>query len=395
MQRELNDPSHDSRPEGSHNPGPAAAHPHRGAGSTVYREAALNGDGSGGPHHSGDGITNAHAQESETATDDISHAGVAGDAGEADQRNLAEPTGRTEPDASYAFPTEPGYYDVAPRYLDPRPFSVRTLSSTEEADEDLRASIKRWGILEPIIVVLRNGRGRIVIGQRRNAEALNLEFEKVPIKLMEWTDAQAREAAEDENGSWLPGSPWDHVLTIRRILAIEPAATVEDVKRAKRYSTGKAWKFRQIAGAIDEQVVSAAHVTNEDLCLLQVQELHRIARVPDRDARAALLKAAVVSAVARAKNADSSEEDGPTAPAQRGGGPVAEPFQHASCLRSFNNGRHTLGVTPALVNDETIGRVVEDLAAFVKRIHPSLDELAGTIARWAKQPESDEEPWAA
>ncbi len=91
---------------------------------------------------------------------------------------------------------EPRIRMISINKIDPSPNQARTeLGNIEE----LMASIKEKGILQPIIVREKNGRYEIIAGERRCIAAKNVGLKDVPCIEMNVSDNEAMELALIEN----------------------------------------------------------------------------------------------------------------------------------------------------------------------------------------------------
>lgn len=92
---------------------------------------------------------------------------------------------------------------------------------TEGEDEDLQelaASIKRLGVIEPLIVVSKGDAFSLVAGHRRIAAAQAAGFAEVPAIVRDDTEAQAAEVAFAENFFSLDLTPVERAAAIRECL---------------------------------------------------------------------------------------------------------------------------------------------------------------------------------
>lgn len=106
--------------------------------------------------------------------------------------------------------------------LDPALWNPRTVPDPA-ALEDLTASIKVLGVIEPIIV--RPGAGDrfdVVAGSRRTAAARTAGLKKIPAVVRELTDQEAAEVALAENIQTETLGPLDEAAAYDRLLAEQP-----------------------------------------------------------------------------------------------------------------------------------------------------------------------------
>jgi len=82
--------------------------------------------------------------------------------------------------------------------IDPSPYQPRA-RFTQEALEELAASIREHGVIQPVIVRPWGGRYQLVAGERRLRAAQRLGLPELPAIIRPYTDEQALEAALVEN----------------------------------------------------------------------------------------------------------------------------------------------------------------------------------------------------
>lgn len=82
--------------------------------------------------------------------------------------------------------------------IDPSPFQTRDFSRPQEID-DLAASIKAVGVLEPVLVRKKGRRYELVAGERRLRASSVAGLKKIPSVLRELNDEEAMEATVTEN----------------------------------------------------------------------------------------------------------------------------------------------------------------------------------------------------
>jgi ParB family chromosome partitioning protein len=82
--------------------------------------------------------------------------------------------------------------------IDPSPFQPRTVFDDERIDE-LCQTIRTHGVIQPIVVRVRNGRYEIIAGERRWRAVRKLGLETIPAIVREFNDSQAASIALIEN----------------------------------------------------------------------------------------------------------------------------------------------------------------------------------------------------
>jgi len=89
-------------------------------------------------------------------------------------------------------------YEVAVSALDPNPFQPRSVIAPERLEE-LAASIRESGIVQPILVRRLGGRYQIIAGERRFRAAQKLGLATVPVVVRDVADEHLLEIALVEN----------------------------------------------------------------------------------------------------------------------------------------------------------------------------------------------------
>ncbi|WNQ11498.1 nucleoid occlusion protein [Paenibacillus aurantius] len=82
--------------------------------------------------------------------------------------------------------------------ITPSPYQPRTIFDEERIDELLQ-TIKTHGVIQPIVVRMRNGRYEIIAGERRFRAVKKLGNETIPAIIRDFNDAQAASIALIEN----------------------------------------------------------------------------------------------------------------------------------------------------------------------------------------------------
>ncbi|WP_219834675.1 nucleoid occlusion protein [Paenibacillus sp. R14(2021)] len=82
--------------------------------------------------------------------------------------------------------------------VDTSPYQPRTVFDDDRIDE-LSQTIRTHGVIQPIVVRLRNGRYEIIAGERRYRAVKKLGLETIPAIIREFNDSQAASIALIEN----------------------------------------------------------------------------------------------------------------------------------------------------------------------------------------------------
>ena len=99
---------------------------------------------------------------------------------------------------------------------------------TRKGIEELTASVKEKGIIQPIIVrpVKGNGHYEIVAGHRRYLAATNAGLEEIPAIVQELPDDEAIEVAIIENDQREDANPLDEAKAFKRLMENDEAETI-------------------------------------------------------------------------------------------------------------------------------------------------------------------------
>lgn len=189
-----------------------------------------------------------------------------------------------------------------------------------EQMEQLIASVKQHGILEPLLVrPLHDGEYELVAGERRYRAAQASGLETVPVTIRDLDDEEALQLSLIENLQRQDLNPYEEVEAILQLLALQLGQSLEQVTallyRLEKEQAGKA--AHNVMGGSEEEVVTTTFAAlgkrlnsfvKNRLPLLKLPEdiqkaLQRgdlaytkaqaIARVADEQARATLLNTAI------------------------------------------------------------------------------------------------------
>ena len=103
------------------------------------------------------------------------------------------------------------------RLIDPNPDQPRR-SFNEEALEELAASIRAVGVIQPIIVAPVGERYRIIAGERRYRASRMAEQEEIPAIVRDWDQQRQMEAALIENLQRDDLNPIEEARGVRRLM---------------------------------------------------------------------------------------------------------------------------------------------------------------------------------
>lgn len=248
--------------------------------------------------------------------------------------------------------------------LDPNPNQPRQ-AFDEKALDDLTASIRQVGLLQPILAASEGERYRIIAGERRFRAAMKAGLQTVPVLLrsmpeherrlaaltenLQREDLNAMEAAQavrllmdesnltQEQASKMLGKSRSALANLLRLLTLDQA--VQDLVRQNQLSEGHARVLAGIASAQKQRALAAKAV---DLGL-SVRALETLAKKPESRGR---------------------EEPAPTLPE----------------LRDFEEKlRETLGVRAQVTGNLKKGRIVLRYASFdeLEGIYEAIGRLMG------------------
>lgn len=124
--------------------------------------------------------------------------------------------GDSTPQPSSAQPSGQGIANIAVADIHPNPDQPRRYFA-EDALEELGASIKRHGIIQPIVVRPHNGSYQIVAGERRWRAAQRAQIHEIPAIIRNFDDAETLEIALIENIQRQDLNPIEEAETYRRL----------------------------------------------------------------------------------------------------------------------------------------------------------------------------------
>ena len=128
-----------------------------------------------------------------------------------------------------------GRKDIAVEDIVPDPEQPRKVF-TKEAMEELKNTIKEYGILEPIVVREKEGKCQIVIGERRWRAAKELNWDSVSCIIRNYNDNDAFTVSLTENVQR------DNLTSIEEAMGYQKML---DKKIAKNHAEIAKWRRRQ------------------------------------------------------------------------------------------------------------------------------------------------------
>ena len=178
---------------------------------------------------------------------------------EAQQSEKTHSTAQDQASGAGIVPVE-----LDPTLLKPNPFQPRR-AFNEESLQELAASIKEHGIIQPIIVE-KNGDSYIIIaGERRTRAALLAGLERVPVVFREFENSKKLEIALIENIQRENLNPIEEAKAYQEIMQLSGLNQEETAKRVgkSRPAVANAMRLLQLPDdmqtALEKGVLSAGH----------------------------------------------------------------------------------------------------------------------------------------
>lgn len=185
--------------------------------------------------------------------------------------------------------------EVRPERLMPSPWQPREAMGAAEL-ERLAASIRALGILEPLLA-RRDGDGGLVLlaGHRRREAALAAGHERVPVRVLDVSDATAQAITITENLARTDLSPWEEARGIASLRdALREAGetfTRDRLAELIGRSTGTVSTALAIADRLAPALAEMTKGDRQSLTGLPQTALHRASRPDEPAARRRLLEA--------------------------------------------------------------------------------------------------------
>lgn len=148
--------------------------------------------------------------------------------GETQSEKSKKRTGSKRAETSRLMPLGSTQMEVSTSAIELHPDQPRKYFDPETM-RNLEASIRRDGVIEPLIVrPLENGNYELVAGERRLRASKEAGLSKVPIKIHELTEAQARRISLAENLQREELNPVEEVEAILKLMALELTSNMEE-----------------------------------------------------------------------------------------------------------------------------------------------------------------------
>lgn len=169
-----------------------------------------------------------------------------------------------ESTVSTASPPAPIPQELDPRLLKPNPFQPRR-TFNEESLQELAASIKAHGIIQPIIVEKNGNAYYIIAGERRTRAALLAGLTRVPVIFREFDNSKKLEIALIENIQRENLNPIEEAKAYQEIMQLSGLNQEETAKRVgkSRSAVANAMRLLQLPdemqAALEKGFLSAGH----------------------------------------------------------------------------------------------------------------------------------------
>ena len=177
------------------------------------------------------------------------------------------------PDVTTPLPPRESTSEVDLDLLGPNPFQPR-LNFNEERLEELAASIRSNGVIQPILVRKRDRRYEIIAGERRWRAAQRAGLLKVPVVVREVPDDKLLEVALIENIQREDLNPIDEAVAYRRLID-EFSLTQESLAAAvgkERSTIANTLRLLRLPDPAREQVITGALSMGHARALLGIDD---------------------------------------------------------------------------------------------------------------------------
>ena len=162
---------------------------------------------------------------------------------------------------------------INPKLLKPNPRQMRKEFNKKALDE-LSASIKEKGILEPIVIEKADsGEFYIIAGERRTRAALQAEVEKVPVRLGKFDDQQKLEMALIENIQREDLNPIEEATAYYNLIQMSDLSQEEVAKRVgkNRATVANAIRLLKLPEDIQHALITGQITAGHARALLMVK----------------------------------------------------------------------------------------------------------------------------
>ena len=188
--------------------------------------------------------------------------------------------GDSTPQAASPQSLGQGIANIAVADIHPNPDQPRR-HFAEEALEELSASIKRHGIIQPIVVRPHNGSYQIVAGERRWRAAQRAQIHEIPAIIRNFDDAETLEIALIENIQRQDLNPIEEAETYRRLCDEfgHSATALADLVHKSRSHVANMIRLLELPPMIRDLVVESKLSMGHARALLGSEDAARLAMV--------------------------------------------------------------------------------------------------------------------
>jgi ParB family transcriptional regulator, chromosome partitioning protein len=158
--------------------------------------------------------------------------------------------------------------------IEPNPFQPRTNFDSQALDE-LAASIRANGVIQPLLVTAKDDRFQLVAGERRWRAAQQAELKKIPAVVRQFTPAQSLEIALVENLQREDLNPIEMAMAFERLMN-EFDLTQEEVAGRtgkERVGVANALRLLKLDGTIKEMIATGVLSFGHAKALLGIEDL--------------------------------------------------------------------------------------------------------------------------
>ena len=188
--------------------------------------------------------------------------------------------GDSAPQTASPSPPGQGIANIPVADIHPNPDQPRR-HFAEEALDELGASIKRHGIIQPIVVRPHNGSFQIVAGERRWRAAQRAQLHEIPAIIRNFDDAETLEIALIENIQRQDLNPIEEAETYRRLCDEfgHSASALAELVHKSRSHVANMIRLLDLPPAIRELVVEGRLSMGHARALLGSDDAVRLAMV--------------------------------------------------------------------------------------------------------------------
>jgi ParB family transcriptional regulator, chromosome partitioning protein len=188
--------------------------------------------------------------------------------------------GDSAPQTAAPSPPGQGIANIPVADIHPNPDQPRR-HFAEEALDELGASIKRHGIIQPIVVRPHNGSFQIVAGERRWRAAQRAQLHEIPAIIRNFDDAETLEIALIENIQRQDLNPIEEAETYRRLCDEfgHSASALAELVHKSRSHVANMIRLLDLPPAIRELVVEGRLSMGHARALLGSDDAVRLAMV--------------------------------------------------------------------------------------------------------------------